>query len=201
MAGGSTDAAAVLYALNELTGAQLSTDELAEIGEKIGADVPFCVYGGTMTASGIGTILSPITDMPECTIVIVMPEFRISTSEAYSESDKLGYENIKSMDYMTNSICGGNLRQISSGLYNRFEEVAGIKEIDDIKTAMKNCGALGALMTGSGSAVFGIFDDKDKAGDCEDKLQKQYDEVFVTHPVNTGPSRYVPGGIIGDLLG
>lgn len=200
MAGGSTDAAAVLYCLNELTGAGLSKEELAEIGEQVGADVPFCVYGGTMSAGGIGTILSPLPDMPSCEIVIVMPDFRISTKEAYERSDSIGYDEPKSMEPVSSAVCSGNVSGIAKALYNKFEEVADIREIDDIKSMMKQSGALGALMTGSGSAVFGIFDDEDKADECKSRLSEKYDEIFIVHPVPNGPSQIVHGGIIGSLL-
>lgn len=200
MAGGSTDAAAVLYCLNELTDAGLSKEELAGIGEEIGADVPFCVYGGTMSAGGIGTILSPLPDMPDCCIVIVMPRFRISTREAYEKSDTVGYDEPESMDIITGAVCGGNISGIAGALYNKFEEVADIGEIDEIKSLMKQSGALGALMTGSGSAVFGIFDDEDKADECRDRLGEKYDEVYIVHPTASGPSSVVHGGIIGSLL-
>ena len=201
MAGGSTDAAAVLYALNELTDSRLTKDELAEIGEKIGADVPFCVYGGTMSASGIGTILSPLPDMPDCYFVIVMPDFRISTKQAYESSDRLGYDTVKSMEPLVNAVCSGNAAQTAALLYNKFEEVADIEEIGHIKSAMLEAGGLGALMTGSGSAVFGVFDDREKAEECEDRLRKQYDEIFIAEPVRSGPRQLPTGGLIGSLLG
>ncbi len=201
MAGGSTDAAAVLYCLNELTGTKLTKDELAEIGEQVGADVPFCVYGGTMSAGGIGTILSPLPDLPECSIVIVMPGFRISTKEAYEKSDIIGYDDPKSMDNMTNAICSGSIINTAKFLYNKFEEVAGIQEISDIKTLMTEYGSVGALMTGSGSAVYGIFDSEDKAEECKDRLKEQYDEVLLVRPVPSGPEPVIHVGIIGSILG
>lgn len=201
MAGGSTDAAAVIYCLNELMGTNLTREQLAEIGETVGADVPFCIFGGTMSAGGIGTILNPLPDMPPCDIVIVMPEFHISTRDAYEKSDSIGYDSVKSIDDTTNAICAGNISAIGKSLYNKFEEVTDIDEISSIKTVMKDNGAVGALMTGSGSAVFGIFDDKEKADDCENKLKEKYSEVFTVHPVTTGPEQAVHGGIIGTLLG
>ena len=173
---------------------------IAEIGEQVGADVPFCVYGGTMSAGGIGTILSPLPDMPSCEIVIVMPDFRISTKEAYERSDSIGYDEPKSMEPVSSAVCSGNVSGIAKALYNKFEEVADIREIDDIKSMMKQSGALGALMTGSGSAVFGIFDDEDKADECKSRLSEKYNEIFIVHPVPNGPSQIVHGRIIGSLL-
>lgn len=186
MAGGSTDAAAVLTAMNELFDTGLEKEELAQIAEEIGADVPFCIYGGTMTAGGIGTILNPLPDMPECFFVVVKPAFSISTKDAYEKSDSIGYEKSVSADDVVNGICNGSLEEIAEGLYNKFEEVAGINEIDDIKYLMESCGALGACLTGSGSAVFGIFDNRDEADECFDHLSSRYDQVFIAEPVFDG---------------
>lgn len=184
MAGGSTDAAAVLFALNEMLDMDFSQDELAEIAENIGADVPFCVYGGTMTASGIGTILTPLPEMPECYIVVVKPDIQISTKEAYAKSDSIGYEQSKSIEPVTDAICNGDIREIGKTLYNKFEDVVEVPEIDRIKQYMKNCGAEGALMTGSGSAIFGIFEEKSDADDCMDVLERHFENVWVLEPVS-----------------
>lgn len=197
MAGGSTDAAAVIFALNEMLETDLSMEELAEIGENVGADVPFCIYGGTMSAGGIGTILSPLPDMPDCHIVIVKPEFKVSTKDAYEKSDSVGYENCKSSEDLTNAVCNGNVEAISDNLYNKFEEVVDIDEISDIKAMMKKYGASGAVMTGSGSAVFGIFEDKSDADDCRQKLEEYYEKVYLLKPVPHGPKQTSSGGIFG----
>lgn len=186
MAGGSTDAAAVLFGLNELFDAPLSTDELSELAEEIGADVPFCLCGGTMTAGGIGTILNPLPALPDCSFVIVKPTFSVSTKEAYAASDRLGYDKPVSPEHITSGICGGNLDEIGKWMYNKFEAVSGMDEIEAIKQTMKKHGALGACMTGSGSAVFGLFDDEDLAAECESALSRQYDEVFLAHPTAEG---------------
>ncbi len=177
MAGGSTDAAAVLIGLNEMFGTGLSKHELAEIGEKIGADVPFCIYGGTMTADGIGTILNPLPDMPECTFAVVKPEINISTGEAYRKSDEVGYDFPKSADRVVSGICSGDIEETAKGLYNRFETVVDIPEIEEIKSAMIRAGALGACLTGSGSAIFGIFEDT--VPDLDIDL-----EPYILHPVS-----------------
>ena len=177
MAGGSTDAAAVLIGLNELLKTGLSKHELADIGEMIGADVPFCVYGGTMTAGGIGTILTPLPDMPDCTFAVVKPEINISTAEAYRKSDEVGYNFPKSPDRVVDGICSGDVVEIAKGLYNKFEAVVDIPEIDDIKSAMMRAGALGACLTGSGSAIFGIFEDS--LPDLDIDL-----EPYALHPVS-----------------
>lgn len=186
MAGGSSDAAAVLVALNEMFHTDLSTDQLADMGEKIGADVPFCLYGGTMTASGIGTILSPLPDLPECFLVVVKPPVNISTKEAYEKSDILGYDDCEDGEKMAEAICNGSLQGIGKHLYNKFEAVMQISEIKEIKHIMRENDACGAAMTGSGSAVFGLFEDKSSAEICIKILETKYDDVFLLSPTFEG---------------
>ncbi len=186
MAGGSTDAAAVLFGLNDMLDTGFSNEELAEIAEKIGADVPFCIYGGTMTANGIGTILTPLPEMPECYIVAVKPDIQISTKEAYQKSDGIGYEQCRSIEPMVNAICSGNIKAIGKALYNKFEEVVEVPEIDIIKSCMRKFNADGALMTGSGSVIFGIFEDKSDANDCVDELERDFPNVWLVEPFSEG---------------
>lgn len=186
MAGGSTDAAAVLYALNDLTRAGMDNAELADIAETIGADVPFCLYGGTMTAEGIGTILNPLPDMPETGIVIIKPEVKISTAEAYRRSDTIGYTRPMNADKVVSGICSGSLEDIAAGLYNKFEAVVALPEIADIKRALCEAGALNACMTGSGSAVFGLFADRGTADMAVRRLSEVYEQVFAVQPVTHG---------------
>lgn len=193
MAGGSTDAAAVIYALNELLETRLETEEMAEIGEQVGADVPFCIYGGTMSASGIGTIFTPLPDMPYCTIVAVKPDFKISTKEAYDRSDNLGYDDPESAEPLIAAICNGNVQELAENLYNKFEDITDTDEIAAIKKQMTDNGALGALMTGSGSVVFGVFDDEDRAEDCKDELRDKYENIYTVHPVPEGPHQISVG--------
>ena len=188
LAGGSTDAAAVLYALNDMLSAEMTMAELADIAEKIGADVPFCLYGGTMTAEGIGTILSPLPDMPESYIVIVKPEVKVSTAEAYRLSDAAGYARLRNPDKVISGICNGSLEDIAKGLYNKFEAIVPVPAIQDIKDRLRTEGALNACMTGSGSAVFGLFDDRHTAELCAAHLEEQYEQVFVVSPLTEGVS-------------
>lgn len=197
MAGGSTDAAAVIIALNEMFDTDYSQSELAEIGEEVGADVPFCIYGGTMTATGIGTILSPLPDIPDCFIVIVKPDVRISTKKAYEKSDEVGYENCESPEKIIDAICNGSVQGIGKNLYNKFEEVVEVSEIETIKSYMKEYGAVGACLTGSGSAVFGIFEEKSDADDCICKLETLFHEVYLVHPATEGVHFTQPSSILG----
>ena len=200
MAGGSTDAAAVLIAMNEIFDTDYSQVELAEIAADVGADVPFCIFGGTMTATGIGTILSPLPDIPDCFIVIVKPEINISTKEAYEKSDKVGYDECKNSETMADCICNGSLEGIGKNMYNKFEEVVDISEIKGIKNCMKKFGALGACLTGSGSAVFGIFAEKSDADDCICQLETVYSDIYLVHPTSEG-CHFVPQqSILGNLF-
>ena len=199
MAGGSTDAAAVIYALNELLETRLEIEEMAEIGEQVGADVPFCIYGGTMSASGIGTIFTPLPDMPMCTIVAVKPDFKISTKEAYSRSDSLGYDDPESPEPLVSAICNGNVQEMAENMYNKFEEITDTDEISNIKKMMTDNGALGALMTGSGSVVFGIFDNDDRAEDCKNELRDKYQNIYTFHPVTHGPKQ-INSGFFGSIF-
>ncbi len=199
MAGGSTDAAAVLYALNELCGTGLDREQLAEIAEQVGADVPFCIYGGTMSATGIGNIFSPLPDMPDCTIVAVRPGFRVSTRDAYERSDNMGYHLPKSSDGIIAAICSGSVKELAEKLYNRFEELTDEPELPEIKQKMMECGALGALMTGSGSVIFSIFDDEEKAQHCRDQLRAVSDSIYVFRPDPQGQRR-IGSGIFSALF-
>lgn len=197
MAGGSTDAAAVLTAMNSIFDTDYSKSELADIGAQVGADVPFCIYGGTMTAEGIGTILSPLPDIPDCFIVIVKPDIKISTKDAYQKSDETGYDILRSSESMVECICNGSLDEIGKNLYNKFEEIVDVPEIKEIKKCMKHFGALGACLTGSGSAVFGIFADKSDADDCICRLETTFDNIYLVHPTSDGPKPVITSTILG----
>lgn len=186
LAGGSTDGAATLVALNEMFKADLSENELAEIGSKIGADVPFCIYGGTMSADGIGTILNPLPAMPECYFVIVKPDISVSTKEAYALTDEKGFTLRTNSEILSEAICSGNIQTICSSLHNDFEDVLKLEEINKIHDLFKQNGALGSCMSGSGSAVFGIFTDESEAQDCAGIMEDNYNFVYVCEPVNIG---------------
>lgn len=197
MAGGSTDAAAVIVALNEMFATNYSQTELAEIGEEVGADVPFCIYGGTMTATGIGTILSPLPDIPDCFIVVVKPDIKISTKAAYKKSDEIGYEDCESPEKIVDAVCNGSIKAIGRNLYNKFEEIVDVPEIETIKSYMKNFGAVGACLTGSGSAIFGIFEEKSDADDCVCKLETIFHDVYLVRPTTEGVHFTQPSSILG----
>lgn len=182
LAGGSSDAAAVLIALNTLFECSLSKGELAAIGKKVGADVPFCIFGGTMLATGTGTTLSHLPPLPGCYILIVKPIFSVSTKLAYQASDKTPREENKSINNIISAIKSNNLRDTAKDVYNRFEFVLNFDEVTNIKNVLNKNGALNSCMTGTGSAVYGIFEDKDKAIYCKKILSKSYKDIFLVIP-------------------
>ena len=183
LAGGSTDGAGTLIALNKIFNANLSTNELMNLGEKIGADIPFCIMKGTAIATGIGTDLAKISTFQDYSVVIVKPDFSISTKEAYEKSDSLGIKNHTKFDELVKALEEKNTVKIGENLFNRFESVISQKEIFYIKDKLINLGANGAIMSGSGSSVFGIFEDSEKASGALEALKKEYTQVFLCRPI------------------
>ena len=165
MAGGSTDAAAAMAAVNDLFDLKLSEDDLKARGVKIGADVPYCIMGGTALSEGIGEVLTSIDGMPQCYILIAKPPINVSTKFVYENlhANELKYH--PDIDGMLSYIKESDLKGIASKMENVLETVT-VKEypiIEEIKTFMKENGALNAIMSGSGPTVFGLYDDKDLA--------------------------------------
>lgn len=186
MAGGSADGAAVIAALNDIFEAELSTSELCAIGVKVGADVPFCLTGGTCLAQNIGEILSPLPALEDCWIVLAKPERGVSTKEAYDAFDTA--QNVRHLD-----ICGmlyaasqGDLYGICKRTKNVFEQLIEVPERVPIKSTMNRHGALSACMSGSGPTVYGIFDDESKAQSAAEALGSFVKNIHITHPVKSG---------------
>lgn len=188
LAGGSADAAAVLVGLNKLLNKKIPLVKLSEISKKIGADVPFCLDGGTKIATGIGTDLKPIHNLPECYIVVVKPDIDISTKFAYEKSDQYPTESKHPIQKIVSAVGSCDLRKICSQLYNRFEEVLNIDEVKNIKSQILNSGALGASMSGSGPTVYGIFQTDTQAKSCLELLKEKYSQTFLCAPENLGCS-------------
>lgn len=182
----SADAAAVLVGLNHITGAGLSSQELCEIGVKVGADVPFCILGGTQLVEGIGEIFTPLPNLTECYIVIAKPDESVSTAEAFARYDRIGVERRPDTDGMIGSIVAGDIPGVGEKLLNVFEELDLPASIGEIRRLMMENDALGAAMSGSGSAVFGIFDLKGKAKRCVRTLEENGYTVHLTKPVHHG---------------
>lgn len=188
MAGGSTDAAAALKAMNELFGLGLSQEQLMELGVKLGADVPYCIMGGTARAAGIGEILTPLAPMPECFILIAKPPVSVSTAAVYKglKVDELAEH--PDIDGMAAAIASGSLGGITSRMANVLETVTipMHPEIESIKDVMRKGGAANALMSGSGPTVFGIFEDETEAEGAAAGIRRLElaEDVFVVRPVN-----------------
>lgn len=182
LAGGSADAAGVLYLLNRMYNTNMNHEKLCLIGEKLGADVPFCLTGGTVLCEGIGEKLTPLPNIPECFILIAKPDGGVSTAEAYRAVDSLPEDEYPHHDRFIESIHRGDIKTASSLLYNKFEEALQLPSNAVIRTAASDCGALGACMTGSGSSVFAIFDDELLAKSCLDMLKNDMNCVFITTP-------------------
>lgn len=186
LAGGSSDAAAVLVALNKLFDTKLSKCTLANIGREIGADVPFCILGGTMLAYDTGTSLLPLPHLDDCFIVLVKPKVHVSTKNAYTASDSVKLKIQRNISPIIKSIKYHNLKSVSRLLYNRFEHILKIKDVGKLKSIFFSLGAIGSCMSGSGSAVFGIFNNEKLARRCLHILSKRYKETFLVHPIKTG---------------
>ena len=184
MAGGSSDAAATLRGMNELWETGCSAQELQEIGVRLGADIPYCVVGGTMLSEGIGEILTPLPAPPECVLLIAKPEISVSTKFVY---ENLHADTLKShpdIDGMVEAIRRGQLEGITERMGNVLETVTTktYPVIEEIKTVMNVKGAENALMSGSGPTVFGIFGQKEQAEAAAAILRERdlAKQVFVT---------------------
>lgn len=188
MAGGSSDAATVLYGINKLFSLGMTKNQMMEEGVKLGADVPYCVLRTTALSEGIGEILTTLPPMPKCHIVIAKPGISVSTKAVFGKLRVNEIEKHPDIDGIVEAIKAGSLTDIASRLGNTLEEVT-IKDypvIAQIKEDMIAQGALGALMSGSGPTVFGIFDDEKKAKNAYTVLKAgtQARQVFLTKPVN-----------------
>ena len=162
MAGGSSNAAAVLYGMNRLFQLGLTDQELMERGVKLGADVPYCIMRGTVLAEGIGEELTPLPAMPKCHVLLAKPPISVSTQKVYEKLDAQEVTEHPDIDGILLGLQTGDLKKITSSMGNVLENVTITEypQIERIKDVMKEEGALNAMMSGSGPTVFGIYDDK-----------------------------------------
>lgn len=184
MAGGSADAAAAMRGLNTLFGMGYSVEELKEFGVKLGADIPYCIQGGTMLSEGIGEILTPLSAPPACHLVIAKPDIDVSTAFVYGhlQADRLPFH--PDIDGMAAALAAGDLKGITDRIGNVLETVT-VKEypvIDRLKQTMCGLGAENALMSGSGPTVFGICKERETAENIAAAIKKEETAcaVFVT---------------------
>lgn len=186
LAGGSGNAAAVLCALNMLYNTHLSDAELCKMGLALGADVPFCIMGGTQLAEGIGERLSAIGGLPKLTVLLVKPPVNVSTAQIYDELDSAKGLVHPDTRAVIKAIENADTQGICAGLSNIMESVTAARypEIEQIKAQMLDFGAAGAVMSGSGPTVFGIFEDVCAAKRACDSFGEKYQEVFLAKTYN-----------------
>lgn len=184
MAGGSTDAAATMKGINRLFDLGCGLKELMQLGVRIGADVPYCIMGGTALAEGIGEKLTALPPAPECFLLVAKPDINVSTKYVYEHLDAEGVTEHPDIDGMVNAIEEGSLQGILNRMGNVLETVT-VKAhpvIDTIKNRMVELGAAGSMMSGSGPTVFGIFLEEAKAKEAYEKLKEEQlaKQIFVT---------------------
>ncbi len=182
MGGGSADAAAALLALDRLYDTRLSVAELCALGVQVGADVPFCVLGGTAMVAGIGEGLEPLPPLPDCHIVIAQPADGVSTAAAYAALDRAPIARHPDNCAVRDALCRGDLGGVCAGVFNVFEPATALDGVTAIRRRMAEFSPLASQMTGSGSAVFAIFDDAMRAQACADTLAGEFPVAFVCHP-------------------
>lgn len=187
MAGGSADAAAAMKGMCRLFGLDTPLSRLMEYGAELGADVPYCLMGGTALAEGIGEELTALPPVPACPVLVAKPDCSVSTAYVYGQLDAAGLAYHPDIDGMRTAIEAGNLQGILDRMGNVLETVTipAFPIIASIKRRMLELGALGSLMSGSGPTVFGIFPEKAAAELAGKQLQKEAlaSQLFVTAPI------------------
>ena len=182
MGGGSADAAAALLALDKLYDTNLTTEQLCVMGLQVGADVPFCVLGGTAMVTGIGEGLKSLPALPDCHIVIAQPADGVSTAAAYAALDRAPMPHHPDNAVVVDALRRGDLGGVCAEVFNVFEPATAIDGVTAIRRRMAQFHPLASQMTGSGSAVFAIFDNADKAQACADALGREFPVVFTCRP-------------------
>ncbi len=174
MAGGSSDVAAAMHGVNELFDLGLSLEELQKRGVKIGADVPYCLQGGTVLAEGIGEILTKLPDVPACHLVVAKPDIDVSTKFVYENLHANSLTHHPDIDGQIEAIRQGDLKTMASKMENVLANVteAAYPIIVEIRQLMEENGAMKAMMSGSGPTVFGLFENRDDALACAGKLRE-----------------------------
>ena len=189
MAGGSSNAAAVLVGLNRLWNLKLTKDELREIGLKLGADVPFCIEGGSYRALGIGEELTKIVGLQEnINILVCKPNIFVSTKDVYQGLDISNIRKRPNNEYLIHELSKLNAINVAKEMYNVLEEVT-IKthtEILEIEKIMLKNNAEGSIMSGSGPTVFGLYVNKSDANTCKKELEEVYNQVYVVKSSSKG---------------
>ena len=186
LAGGSADAAAVLRGLNQLAGLHLPPERLEEIGAKVGSDVPYCVRGGTALAEGRGEVLTDLPPLPSCHVVLCKPAFSVPTPELFARLDGVRIRRRPDTAGLLSALAAGDLAGVARRMYNVFEDALPPRraaEIQRLKTELIQQGALGACMSGTGSALFGLFSDGETARRALAALSQLCPTCFLARPV------------------
>lgn len=184
LGGGSSDAAAVLRALRTLYAPDISDGRLETLAARLGSDVPLFIRGGTQLATGRGEVVSPLPQLAAGWFVVVKPDEGYSTAEMYRRLDEPGSVLVRNSRYMQDAVAANNVHAVAVELHNSFERVVPKdSSLRTIKDALRAQGALGTLLSGSGSAVFGLFDDQSAAAAAAVALKKTWPWVFVARPV------------------
>ena len=185
MGGGSADAAAVLRGLNRLYGFPMDRRGLEQLAQQIGSDVAFCVAGGTALAEGRGEVLTDLAPMPDCWFVILKPAFSISTPELYKRLDSSPVRIHPDTPGLLSAVEAGDLHALCRRMYNVFEEVDDrrLRTVAELKGRLLDHRALGAMMTGTGSAVFGVFQEEEPAREACRALQGEVKFCCTARPV------------------
>lgn len=193
MAGGSSNAAAVLVGLNQLWQLKLSENKLKELGLKLGADVPFCIGGQTALAENIGEKLTNIDGLSENIFILVCkPELFVSTKEIYEDIDSKIIEKRPNNKLLIQLLKENKIQQIADNMYNVLEEVTRERYpvIEEIEKIMMENDALGSMMSGSGPTVFGLYRNREDAENCKNKLLKKFSQVYIVKSHNKGVEIY-----------
>ena len=184
MAGGSSDCAATLKGVNQMFNLGLSKEELMERGVRLGADVPYCILGGTAIARGIGEILTPLPTPPKCHVIIAKPPVSVSTAFVYGNIRPDKIERRPDIEVMVSAIKTQDLYKLAESLYNVMEDITVPQYpiIQEIKTVMLDNGALNSIMSGSGPTVFGLYDDIEKAEQTVEllKAKELTEQLYLT---------------------
>ncbi|BEP27746.1 4-(cytidine 5'-diphospho)-2-C-methyl-D-erythritol kinase [Helicovermis profundi] len=182
LAGGSTNAAVVIKAINKICDLKLTINEMMNLGVQIGADVPFCILGGCAVAKGIGEELVSLESVDNIWLVLTKPNLSVSTQKIYNKLDLNLIESHPNIDKMLNALSERNIYKISNSMSNVLENVTIelYPVISKIKSKMIEYGAIGSMMTGSGPTVFGIFKSKEKAEKAYTHLIRKYRQTYLT---------------------
>ena len=185
LAGGSTDCAAVLKIMNNLFDINATKEELMDLGVKLGADVPYCIQGGTALCEGIGEVITPLNPFKNHILVLVKPPFGVSTKEVYKSFDISKVRVHPQTNQLISKMKENDITYVSNNMKNLLENVTLRKHrvISNIKDEMLRLGAIGSMMSGSGPTVFAFFDDMLTAQKCYDQMKSKYDDTYITRTI------------------